>query len=285
MRSPRPWLALSMLLAPACVESVGVSSPRSRLVASAVAIPSPTATLRAAPPPEPKRDPESDAAPAAFLPGPTCPAISVEPAPTVVVHRTLDEAARRLLVRSPDADTHLSRLAELREMLKDRGNSLFVDSFRGYFPESVSSRHGLAAVFVEPAHIVTIPALGTNISAMMACPAIAIEGREIAVLDVPEAGLHWGHFRVVRADVPEPPTLLVPLGPPRSSDPECSRITRYRIEDHFVDLKAAEHRFTLVQVFESRIGDTAVALPGAPFDAFRLGPAGIEMGECAWGLD
>ena len=176
--------------------------------------------------------------------------------------------------------------SELRSMLETQGSALFVSTFRGYFHESISSRNDLAAVFVEPKHVVVLPSLGTQISAMSPCRSADIEAFEIRVTDLPgRDGRHIGHLRVVRANVLEPITIAMPPSPPSSRISGCSQIVRYRIEDHFIDLSAGEHRWVLTQVFEEAASTPPSPLPGVPFDAYRITQEGIEEGDCSWYWD
>ncbi len=224
--------------------------------------------------------------PPVATPLPTCPRISVEAKPAIVTYRSLEEAARRVIIRSPDAGPLPSPASELRSMLGTQGSALFVSTFRGFLHESVSSRNDLAAVFVEPNHVVVLPSLGTEVSAMSPCRIAEIESFEIRVTDLPgRDGRHIGHFRVVRANVPEPITIAIPGPPPSSRSSSCSEIVRYRIEDHFIDLSAGEHRLTLTQVFEEAGSAPTSPLPGVPFDGYRITQDRIEEGDCSWYWD
>lgn len=233
-----------------CPSTPIVAPVTASIVASAKPVPSASAPVVAAPPP-------------------TCPSKLFEAKPAVVRYGSMAEAAKKL------SSTLANHPTDLKDHAKQYGDTFFFEIPYGYYHESSTLRAFVAAVIVVSPKVIAIPGLFEVAHPM---PGPCGNGRRSEGLDIAvDQGI--AHVRVLRDAVNDVPTL-----PPvkyTSQQPNCDSTLTYRIEDHFVDVKSGEHLLALGQSFVGPVYESG-AVPGVPFDAFKMVDGRLEAGECSW---
>ncbi len=211
---------------------------------------------------------------AAVVPPPACSIGYLHAAPPAVrVFASL--AAAQVALRegatpSPDEDL----VAEAAAHGPAFGTSILQRAYAG--STRIHRRH---AVFVQGNRVIVLARLGDVMTSIPPSMCAVTEPDDVIaarILTSPRYP-HLGHVRYRRAYVTDATTL--PAVRATSHDAECpARTTRFRIEDHFIDLDTGEYVVGFAQVYDGPPG--AEPSPAVPVDRLTASGAGIAVPGC-----
>ncbi len=150
----------------------------------------------------------------------------------------------------------------------------------GHFKDSTSVRRTHHTIFGLPTgRFVFTGTLVTSNSMIPPPCGPEVQSTVIAqrVVDGP-SGRKYGHVRVRRRDVDDKPTQPSVLARPSHHGPGCEELAAFRIEDHVIDLAAAEHVGGVAQTYRAPLYEEVDA-PVVALDKLSVDARGIVIDD------